>query len=118
MGNPKEPVPPAWKEGGVSYRSGMTLETARKMVDAATAEAKKQGLRMVIAVSDAGGNLVAFGRMDDSMLASIQIAMDKARTAVYGKLPTQVWRSIVQSGAIPPLLPTSAGLPFPGGSPS
>ena len=117
MADPKHDVPPEWKEGGLAYSSGLTYATAKKMVDAAEAEAKKQGLRMVIAVADAGGNLLAFGRMDDSMLASIQIAMDKAFTAAYGKVPTQIWRDIVQSGNIPPLFFHERWTAFPGGFP-
>jgi len=117
MAMPKHEVPPEWKEGGLAYSSGLTFATAKKMIDAAEAEAKKQGLAMAIAIVDAGGNLVAFGRMDNTMLASIQIAMDKAFTAAYGKLPTQVWRSIVQSGNIPPLFFHERWTAFPGGFP-
>lgn len=117
MANSKDPVPPVWKEGALSYSTGLTFDTAKKMIDTAMAEAKKQGLTMVIAIADAGGNLVAFGRMDDAMLASIQIAMDKAFTAVYGKIPTQIWRMIVQSGNIPPLFIHERWTAFPGGFP-
>jgi glc operon protein GlcG len=117
MANPKDPVPPVWKEGGLSYSTGLTFATAKKMIEAAMSEAKKQGLAMVIAIVDAGGNLVAFGRMDDAMLASIQIAMDKAFTSVYGKIPTHIWRSIVQSGNVPPLFIHERWTAFPGGFP-
>jgi len=117
MGNSKDAVPPAWKEGGLSYSSGLTFDTANKMIETAMAEAKKQGLTMVIAVADAGGNLIAFGRMDDAMLASINIAMDKAFTAAYGKIPTQIWRDIVQSGELPPLFIHERWTAFPGGFP-
>ena len=117
MGNSKDPVPPVWKEGGLSYSTGLSFDTAKKMIDAAMSEAKKQGLTMVIAIVDAGGNLLAFGRMDEAMLASIQIAMDKAFTAVYGKIPTQIWRDIVQSGNLPPLFIHERWTAFPGGFP-
>jgi cob(I)alamin adenosyltransferase len=117
MANPKDPVPVAWKEGGLSYSTGITFDIAKKMIDGAMTEAKKQGLTMVIAIADAGGNLVAFGRMDEAMLVSIQIAMDKAFTAVYGKVPTQIWRTIVQSGNIPPLFIHERWTAFAGGFP-
>ena len=71
----------------------------------------------MIAIVDAGGNLVAFGRLDEAMLVSIQIAMDKAFTAVYGKVPTLTWRTIVQSGNIPPLFIHERWTAFPGGFP-
>jgi uncharacterized protein GlcG (DUF336 family) len=117
MANPKDPVPSEWKEGGISYRTSLTFDTAKKMIDAAMAEAKKQGLAMVIAIADAGGNLIAFGRMDDAMLVSIQIAIDKAFTAVYGKVPTQTWRTIIQAGHIPPLFFHERWIAFAGGFP-
>jgi len=117
MVHSKGPVPPAWKKGGLSYSTGLTYDTAKKMVEAAMSEAKKQGLTMVVAVADAGGNLVAFGRMDDAMLASIHIATDKAFTAAYGKIPTQIWRDIVQSGNLPPLFIHERWTAFPGGFP-
>lgn len=117
MVHSKDPVPPAWKKGGLSYSTGLTYDTAKKMVEAAMSEAKKQGLTMVVAIADAGGNLVAFGRMDDAMLASIHIATDKAFTAAYGKIPTQIWRDIVQSGNLPPLFIHERWTAFPGGFP-
>ena len=117
MANSRHPVPPVWKKGGLSYSTGLTYDTAKKMIEAATVEAKKQGLAMVIAVADAGGNLVAFGRMDEAMLASVHIAMDKAFTAAYGKIPTQIWRDIVQSGNLPPLFIHERWTAFPGGFP-
>jgi cob(I)alamin adenosyltransferase len=43
--------------------------------------------------------------------------MDKAFTAVYGKVPTQIWRMIVQSGNIPPLFIHERWTAFPGGFP-
>jgi len=117
MAHSKDPVPPAWRCGALSYSTGLTYDTAKKMIEAAMAEANKQGLTMVIAIADAGGNLVAFGRMDDAMLASIHIATDKAFTAAYGKIPTQVWRDIVQSGNLPPLFIHERWTAFPGGFP-
>ena len=117
MANSKDPVPPVWKKGGLFYSTGLTYDTAKKMIEAAMAEAKKQGLTMVIAVADAGGNLVAFGRMDEAMLAKIHIAMDKAFKAAYGKIPTQIWREIVQSGNLPPLFIHERWTAFPGGFP-
>jgi glc operon protein GlcG len=117
MANRKVPVPLEWKKGGLRYSTGINYETARKMIDAAMAEAEKQGLRMVTAIADSSGNLVAFGRMDHAMLASIQIAMDKAFTAAYGMLPTQIWRSVVQSGELPPLFIHERWTAFPGGFP-
>jgi len=49
-----------------------------------------------------GGNLLAFNRMDNALLGSIQIAIDKAFTAVFGKRPTGHWKRDLQTGVLVP----------------
>ena len=49
----------------------ITLEQARKVVDAAIQKSNELGVKMNIAVVDAGTNLVAFNKMDDAWLGSI-----------------------------------------------
>lgn len=66
----------------------LNLQLAKELIAAAEEEAKKMGVPLVIAVVDEGGNLVAFHRMDDSMLVSIEVAQNKAWTAVALKKPT------------------------------
>ncbi|MBD1382268.1 GlcG/HbpS family heme-binding protein [Metabacillus arenae] len=66
----------------------MTLDLAKKLIDGAEQESKKLGVSMVITVVDEGGNLIASHRMDDAWLASIDIAQNKAWTAVALKMPT------------------------------
>jgi len=61
------------------------------VIIAALAEATKRKWMMNVAVADSGGNLVAFQRMDGAMLASVQIAMHKARAAVTFRRPTKVF---------------------------
>ena len=60
---------------------GMTLELARKIIDAAVAKSQELGTKMDIAVVDEGMNLTAFVREDGAWLGSIDIAMKKAKTA-------------------------------------
>jgi len=61
----------------MSFLISHALATAKKMIDAVEPEAKNSGWQWLIAIVDAGENLVAFGCMDNAMLASIQHAMDK-----------------------------------------
>ncbi len=82
---------PSWQRKNLTYGAGLTLDRAKRMLDAAENEAKKRGVLAVMAIVDAGGHLVAFRRMDGAMLLSIQIATDKAYIAAFGKVPTQVW---------------------------
>jgi uncharacterized protein GlcG (DUF336 family) len=66
----------------------MKLDTALELISAARAKADKIGVPMVIAVVDEGGNLVAQQRMDEALLVSLDIALNKAYSAVAVKLPT------------------------------
>jgi len=59
----------------------ITLEEARQMIAGARKKAEDIKVPSNIAIVDAGGNLVAFERMDRAWLGSIQIAQDKAYTA-------------------------------------
>jgi ATP:cob(I)alamin adenosyltransferase len=65
------------------------LNKARRGIAAAENKALEIGVPMVIAVVDSGGNLVAQERMDNALLASIALALDKAYTAVALKMPTE-----------------------------
>src|SRR5512136_1910413 len=117
MKGAKDPTPAAWKSGNLSCGSRLTLATAKKMLEAGEKEAKKQGVPMSMAISDAGGNLLAFSRMDGAALFSIQIAMDKAFTTVFGKMPTGSFASQYCAGGLVPLFFHERWITFPGGFP-
>lgn len=78
------------------YGPSISLDRAQAIIQAAVAEAKKRNWKMNVAISDSGGNLVAFQRMDGAMLASIAIAEHKARAAVTFRRPTKVFEDGVQ----------------------
>lgn len=98
---------------------GITLEQAETAVAAAKQKAQELGLKMNIAVVDAGANLTAFARMDGAWLGSVDIAMRKARTARYFDMPTGELGKLSQPGG--PLFNiehSNGGLiTFPGGIP-
>jgi uncharacterized protein GlcG (DUF336 family) len=73
------------------YGPPISLDRAGSAINAAVAEAKKRNWKMNVAITDSGGNLVAFQRMDGAMLASIQIAEHKARAAATFRRPTKVF---------------------------
>jgi uncharacterized protein GlcG (DUF336 family) len=75
----------------VPYGPAISLDRAEAAIHAAVAEAKKRNWKMNVAVADSGGNLVAFERMDGAMLASIQIAIHKARAAATFRRPTKIF---------------------------
>lgn len=80
----------------VPYGLPVSLEQAEAAIHAAVAEAKKRNWKMNVAVSDSGGNLVAFERMDGAMLASIPIAQHKARAAATFRRPTKVFEDGIE----------------------
>jgi glc operon protein GlcG len=75
----------------VPYGVPISLARAQAVIQAAVAKATQRNWKMNIAVTDSGGNLVAFQRMDGAMLASIQIAEHKARAAATFRRPTKVF---------------------------
>jgi glc operon protein GlcG len=84
----------------VPYGPPIGVDRARSLIAAASDEAKKHGWKLNIAVVDAGGNLVAFERMDGAQLASIAISEHKARTAALYRRETKAFESGVQGGLV------------------
>ena len=88
-----QPPPPQYGQPGVS------LEQATKAVEAAAAEAKKNGWLMAIAVVSNGGHLVHFSKMDQTQFASVQIAIDKGKAAAQFRRPTKVFEDRANGGS-------------------
>jgi uncharacterized protein GlcG (DUF336 family) len=84
-------------------KSSITIETAERIIKAAEKKAQEMGKLMSIAVCDEDGTLKAFRRMDGAALLSIQIAQDKAYTAIsFGGMATHEWYEFIKND--PPLL--------------
>src|SRR5258705_12096707 len=86
-------------------KHSISSELAQKMVDEAVAKASELGVAENVAILDDGGNLKAFYRMDGAPLPSIEMAQNKAYTALFG-VSTQDFFDFIQSD--PSLL---AGIP-------
>ncbi|MGM8362030.1 GlcG/HbpS family heme-binding protein [Flavobacterium sp. ARAG 55.4] len=97
----------------------ITHDEALKAVLAAKEKATKEGVLVNIAVVDAGANLKAFIRMDESYLGSIDVAIKKAKTARYFNIDTGKLGELTQPGGIIYNIElTNDGLvSFPGGIP-
>ena len=76
----------------------ITLEQSQVAITAALNKAKEQGSLMNIAVVDAGGNLKAFVRMDGAYLASVELAIGKAKTARSLNMSTDELSKVTQPG--------------------
>lgn len=68
---------------------------AHTAVGAAVQAAQTMGLRVNVAVVDAGGTLAAFLRMPGAFLHSVEIAIDKAYTAASFGFPTSQWMALL-----------------------
>jgi uncharacterized protein GlcG (DUF336 family) len=79
-------------------REGVTLETARRVIESARRAAEAIDVAMNIAVVDEGNNLVAFERMDGAWLGSIDIAQGKAYTARAFNMSTKDLAPLCQPG--------------------
>ncbi len=95
----KNPMPNVVKKHSISF------ELAQKMVDAAVAKAREIGVSENVTILDDGGNLKAFGRMDGAPIPTIEMAQNKAYTALLG-VSTQDFFNFIQGD--PSLL---AGVP-------
>jgi uncharacterized protein GlcG (DUF336 family) len=97
----------------------ITLTQARAAVTAAIEKSQEKGLKMNIAVVDAGANLKAFARMDGAWLGSIDIAIRKARTARFFDMNTGELGKLSQPGGSLFNIEHSNGglITFPGGVP-
>ena len=76
----------------------LTLENARRIIAAAQKKAQEIGQPMNVAVVDAGGNLLAFERMEKAWLGSIDISIKKAWTSRAFDITTKDLGSNSQSG--------------------
>lgn len=94
-------------------------EDALKAVLAAKQKAEQSNVLVNIAVVDAGANLKAFIRMDDSFLGSIDIAIKKAKTSRYFDIDTGDLGKLSQPGGIIYNIELSNDglMTFPGGVP-
>jgi uncharacterized protein GlcG (DUF336 family) len=88
-------------------KPSISTELAHRIVAAAETKAKEMAHPFVIAVCDESGVLKAFSRMDGAALLSVQIAQDKAYTAVGFGLSTDGWHEFIKND--PPLAAGAVG---------
>jgi uncharacterized protein GlcG (DUF336 family) len=81
-----------------SYGPSINLEQAKRAIAAGQAEARKNGWPVAIAILDTAGMLVAFEKMDDTQSASMDIAIDKGRSAAIYRRSTKVMQDGVAGG--------------------
>ena len=86
----------------IPYGPAITADQAAKVVAAAVEEAKKspRNWKLAIAVVDPNGDLVYFYKMDQTQVASINIAQGKARTGALRR-PSGAFFNLMQTRPVP-----------------
>jgi len=106
-------VPPS-----TPYGVPLTLAQAEKATSSAKAEALRNKVAMVVAIVDPSGLLVNLEKMDGAQNGSIEVAIDKARSAALFKRPTKVFMdAVTQGGDGVRFLALRGAVPIEGGIP-
>jgi glc operon protein GlcG len=105
----------------LATKKALTLEAAKEIAAAAEAEAKKNNWTMVISIVDDGGHLIYLERMDGTQIGSVEVAQEKAATAIKFKRPTKSLEDNVAGGRqvilkLPGATPIEGGLPIAAGN--
>lgn len=101
----------------LSTKKVLTLDVAKRLAAVAEAEALKNKWTMVIVFVDDGGNLVYLEKIDNTQIGSIDVAIQKAKTAIAFKRPTKSYEEKVLGGrtvilGISNIMPIEGGLPL------
>lgn len=110
-------LPAAASAADLATRKALTLEVAKQMAAAAEAEAARNKWTMVITIVDEGANVIYLERMDETQIGSVEVAIQKAQSAVKFKRPTKALEDAVAGGRavvmkLPGALPVEGGLPI------
>jgi uncharacterized protein GlcG (DUF336 family) len=77
----------------------LDIQDARVLIAGAREKSEEIGVPMCIAITDEGGNLIAFERMDGGKVTSSLIAIDKSFTASAAKKATHEYGAASQPGS-------------------
>ncbi len=78
--------------------ASMTLSLAKKLAEKVEAKAAEIGVNAVVAISNSGARPVLVECMDDSYIASYDVAFQKAYTVVALKMSTSKLKTLSQPG--------------------
>ncbi len=101
----------------LTTKKSLNLEVAKQIAAAAEVEARKNNWNVVISIVDEGANLIYLQRMDETQIGSIEVAQDKAKSAVRFKRPTKAFEDAVAGGRtvvlrLPGAMPIEGGIPI------
>lgn len=111
-------VLPGAVEAQVTESRTLTYAGARRIAEAAQAEAQRRGIGGAIAVVGVDGAVLHASRLDGTFPAAAEVAVRKARTAAAFQRPTSAFETAVNSGrpallaALPDFTPMRGGVPI------
>lgn len=79
----------------------VTLEEAKRAMDAGEAEARRNGWNLVFVISDAEGTPIYVRRMDGVPKRNYEIALNKISTSITSGMHTADYAAAVSEGRIP-----------------
>ena len=101
------------------YGLPISADAAKKVAAAAVAEAHKNSWNMAVAVTDPNGELVYFEKMDGTQTGSVDVSIQKSRSAARYKRPTKAWQDVLAGGGdglrvlrLEGAIPVEGGLPL------
>lgn len=103
--------------GQLATKKALTLAAAKQIAAAAETEAVNNKWNVVIAILDEGGHLLYLQRADETQIGSVDVAIQKARSAVQFKRPTKAFEDALTGGRqailrLPGAMPVEGGLPI------
>ena len=99
------------------YGPPISLTDAKRVAEAAEAEAAAHGWPLVIAIFDSTAHLVLLHRGDQSNIGAVELAQRKAETAVRFRRATKAFEDIVAGGGVRLLSAASDIITLEGGLP-
>ena len=85
-------------DGPLPYGSPISLDSAKRVMAAAEAEAKKNDWPVVIFILDSTGHAVMMQRRDNTQYGSIRVAEGKARTALEFRRTSKAFQDLIAKG--------------------
>ena len=98
-------------------KKALTIAIAKQIATASEREAARNHWNIFIAIVDDGGNVMYLERMDGAQLASHEVSVAKARSALLFKRPTKAMEEAVAAGravvmTLPQVVPVEGGVPL------
>ena len=100
-----------------SYGSSINVAQAKKIAAGTIAECQKNGWNVAVAVVDTHGTLVYLERMDDTQIAGVEVAIQKAKAAATYRRPTRAFEDAIAKGRVatvtfPGIVASPGGVPI------